>query len=166
MAKFLSELGGGYYRRVPGQAVYIVDYERGTPAALVHNLRHNRALHQRVVLYTAKTLRRPRIPDEERLEVKQLRDDIWRVVSRYGYLQSPDPPRDLAQADAEHGIGLDLGHVHYFVTRDVRLPSRGAGMNPVRAWFYRLLARNARRARRYGALPVEQVQEIGVRVRI
>ncbi|NBC23227.1 MAG: potassium transporter Kup [Gammaproteobacteria bacterium] len=163
---FLAALSGGYYRRVPGQAVYLAANERGTPHGLIHNLNHNRALHRLVVIYTAKTLRRPRVQRPERLKVTRLRDDIYRVVAYYGYMEEPKPRDDLEQANAEHGIGLDTAQATYFLEEETEYPARRTGMAWWRSWLYVLIRRNTRRTTLYFDLPPEQVFEVGVRMRI
>ncbi len=164
--KFLANLGGGYYRRVPGDAIYLAANERGTPHALIHNLEHNRALHDLVVIYTAKTLRRPRVKPDERLKVKKLRDDIYRVVAYYGYMEQPRPHADLGQANEEHGIGLDLDRATYFLEEEEEFPVSSWGMSRWRSWLYVFIKRNSRRRTHYFDLPPNQVFEVGVRMRI
>jgi len=164
--EFLAALGGGYYRRVPGQAVYLAANERGTPHGLIHNLHHNRALHRLVVIYTAKTLRRPRVPDAERLKVKRLREDIFRVVAYYGYMDEPRPREDLDQANVEHGIGLDPDEATYFLEQEEEYPVGATGMAWWRSWLYVFMKRNTRRRTLYFGLPPDQVFEVGVRMRI
>lgn len=163
---FLAGLGGGYYRRVPGHAVYLAANERGTPHGLIHNLRHNRALHRLIVIYTAKTLRRPRVASRDRLKVKKLRDDIYRVVGYYGYMEDARPRKDLAQANEEHGIGLDVDEATYFLEQEEEYPVGYWGMPRWRSWLYVFIKRNSRRTTLYFDLPPGQVYEVGVRMRI
>ncbi len=164
--KYLAELGSAYYRRVPGQAVYLARNEQGTPFPLIQNLEHNRALHREIVLYTAKLLRKPRVPVDKRLKVEQLRDDITRIVAYYGYMETPHPVEDLARANREHDLGIDLDQVTYFLGEESRLPVATPGLPKWRAWLYVYLARNAGQASMYFELPVKQVYEIGTRMRI
>ena len=164
--EFLAELGGGYYRRVPGQAVYLSRNEQGTPFPLLHNLEHNRALHRTVVLYTAKVLRQPRVPADKHLKIERLRDDITRVIAYHGYMETPKPARDLAQANETHDLGLDLERITYFLSGEDRLPVGATGMPKWRSWLYVFLARNATQASMYFDLPVKQVYQIGMRMRI
>ncbi|MEJ2603795.1 MAG: KUP/HAK/KT family potassium transporter [Gammaproteobacteria bacterium] len=165
VAEFLAGHGGGYYRRVPGQAVYLAENERGTPHGLIHNLEHNRALHRLIVIYTAKTLRQPRVTREDRLKVERLRDDIYRVVAYYGYMEDPRPRQDLEQANAEHGIGLDIDEATFFLEEETEYPA-ATGMPWWRSWLYIFIRRNTRRTTLYFDLPPEQVFEVGVRMRI
>lgn len=164
--EFLASLGGGFYRRVPGDAVYLAANDRGTPHGLIHNLQHNRALHDLVVIYTAKTLRRPRVSRSDRLKVKKLRDDIYRVVAYYGYMEQAQPCDDLEQANEEHAVGLDLDRATYFLEQEEELPVASWGMSRWRSWLYIFIKRNSRRRTHYFDLPPDQCFEVGVRMRI
>lgn len=164
--EFLAELGGGYYRRVPGQAVYLTKNEQGTPFTLIHNLEHNRALHGKLVFYTAKFLRHPYVHDRKAPRIERLREDIFRVVAYYGFMETANPPRDLADANQQADLGLDLDKVTYFLSGESLLPVEAIGMPKWRSWLYVALARNAERASLYFNLPVDQVYQVGSRVRI
>jgi KUP system potassium uptake protein len=164
---FLAEIGGGgKYRRVPGQAVYLTSNARGTPHSFRHNLEHNRALHDRVVLYTATFVKAPHVPPEERLKISRLRDDITRVVAYYGYLENPDVPGDLRDASRQEDLKLDLERITYFVGGDTLLARSKAGTDSWRSALYALLAKNEARATRHFNLPPDQVFEIGAQIRV
>ncbi len=163
--KMLAEIGGGgKYRRVPGQAVYLAGNPRGTPHALLHNLEHNHALHASVVIYTASFVRRPYVRDGDRLEIDRLREDIHRVVAHYGFMESPDVPRDLAEADRRTGIGLDLERVTYFVGEQLVTPDERFGMSGWRSRLYAAMSRNEERTFEYFNLPAARVFEVGTQV--
>ncbi len=156
--------GGGTYRRVPGQAVYLSNNPSGTPRALVDNLAHNHALHRRVVLFTVIVVRRPRVPAKERLRVEALRDDIHRIVAHVGFMESVDVPKLLAEANRREGLGLDLDTVTYIAGDEFRVPRRKLGMSIPRRELYAFLARNQHRVTRYYRLPTDRVVEIGRQV--
>jgi KUP system potassium uptake protein len=162
--EYLAELGGGYYRRVPGQAVYLSNNTAGTPHSLLQNLKHNRNLHREVVIYTARFLKKPYVGEDEHLKIDALRPDIHRVVAYYGFMQQPDVPGDLAEVNRRRKIGLDLGKIHYFVGGQVLLPEGRIDMSRFRARVYTLLARTQTRATRYFGLPRAQTFEIGTHV--
>jgi len=163
--EFLAEVGGGgKYRRVPGQAVYLTRNARGTPFVLRHNLEHNRSLHNLVVLYTARFLKAPRVRPAEHLVISRLRPDIVRVVARYGYMESVDAPRDLEEANRVSKLGLDLGKVSYFVGEGIPLPRRDVGLPVWRSWIYAMISRNKMRGASQFNLPPSQVLEIGAQV--
>lgn len=154
--------GGGTYRRVPGQAVYLSGNPQGTPHPLIANVTHNHALHSEVVIYTARYLARPYVAPEDHLKVVELRADIHRVVAYYGFMEDIDVPRDLAGAN----LGLDLDRVTYFVGDEVILPEDSFGMSRWRSRLFALMARNHLRASRSFRLPPDQVLEIGTHVRV
>lgn len=165
--EFLIDIGGGgRYRRVPGQAVYLAGNSRGTPHSLVYNLRHNRALHNLVVIYSAVFVKAPHVHEDKRLKVTKLREDITRVVAYYGFMESPDVPKDLAGADRLGKIGLDLEKVTYFVGGDILMPEEGIGLVWWRSRLYALMARNKLRATSYLNLPAKQVFEIGAHIEV
>jgi len=163
--RFLQNIGGGgRYRRVPGQAVYLTANPRGTPHALRHNLAHNRALHQTVLIYTATFVKAPRVRDSERLKVTRLREDITRVVAHYGFMERPDVTRDLEEASRDHDLALDLDRVTYFFTGEMLVARKDTGMSGWRSSLYTLLARNEASATRQFDLPPKQVFGIGTQI--
>jgi len=159
----LADLGGGgRYRRVPGEAVYLAKNRSGTPYTLVRNVSHNRALHRAVVLYTAVPVRHPYVSDDDRLDVETVRDDIHRVVAKYGFMETPNVPRDIEQAE----VAIDTDAVTYFVGREARITDEELSMGRLRAKLYAFLARNQLSATRYFRLPPDQVVEVGTRIRL
>lgn len=162
--EYLAGLGGGYYRRVPGQAVYLSNSTAGTPHSLLQNLEHNRGLHQQVVIYTARFLKTPYVDEEKHLKIEALRSDIHRVVAYYGFMEQPDVPTDLSQANRRQNLGLDMDKIHYFVGTNVLLPEGKIGMSRWRARLYTLIARSQSRATRYFGLPRNQTFEVGTHV--
>jgi KUP system potassium uptake protein len=160
--QFLHDIGGGgAYRRVPGQAVYLTANPRGTPHALKINIEHNRALHRQVVIYTAYFVKAPRVSDDKHLKITRLREDMTRIIAYYGFMETPDVPADLASANDQVGLGLDLDRVTYFLGGDIPLVRGELGMGPFRSWLYARLARNQARATGDFGLPAKQVFEIG-----
>ncbi len=165
--QFLADIGGGgTYRRVPGQAVYLTHNARGTPHSLRHNLIHNHALHDKVVLYTATFVKSPHVPPGKRFRVTRLRQDITRVVAFHGFMESPNVPEDLGEVNREYDLGLALDRVTYFVGGGILLPTDKIGMSGWRARLYALMARNERQATRYFNLPPSQVFEIGIQIQV
>ena len=164
---FLARIGGGgTYRRVPGQAVYLAGNARGTPQVLERNIRFNRGLHDKVVIYTAVNIKAPRAKAGQHLKVKRLRDDLIRVVSYNGYMEAADVQRDLAEANETNQLGLDLDKVVYFVGNKIHQVNKSYGLSGWESWLYTIMARNEMRATRYFNLPREQVMEIGTRIDI
>ena len=108
--------------RVPGTAVYLTSRGDMVPTALLHNLKHNKVLHERVVLLTVQTPSVPRVPHEERVAIDKLRPDVIRMRVRYGFMQTPHVPRAL-DAAAAYGLSFEPMQTSYFLGRETLIPS-------------------------------------------
>ncbi|HZA14170.1 MAG TPA: potassium transporter Kup, partial [Myxococcaceae bacterium] len=124
---FLSNVGSNPPLRVPGVAVFMTGNPVGTPPALMHNLKHNKVLHQKVVLLTLSTVEVPHIRDDERVEVHPLQHGLYRVIARYGYMETPDVPALLATVK-RLGLELRMMETTFFLGRETLIPSKKAGM--------------------------------------
>ena len=151
--------------RVPGTAVFMTAQPRGTPPALVHNLRHNKVLHQRVIILSVQTTHTPHVPPDERLSVAPLGCDLFNVVLRYGFMDEPNVPEALALA-REQGLAIDFADVTYFLGRETVIVTKNPGMAMWREKLFVLMARNAIRATAFFKLPPDSVVELGVQVEI
>jgi KUP system potassium uptake protein len=134
-----------------------------TPPALLHNIEHNKVLHDRTILLSIKTNEVPYVPIQKRVEVQHLENDFYRVILCYGFMEDPDVPRDLALAK-QAGLAIELDQVSYFLGRERLLPTRRPGMAIWREQLFVLMSRNARDAADFFRLPPDQVVELGVRV--
>ena len=102
---FLETITARPPMRVPGTAVFMTAHPGGTPPALVHNLRHNKVLHDKVVVLTVLTTQVPHVPPAEQVEVRELGSGVSNVLVRYGFMQNPDVPAALQLARAQGQIG-------------------------------------------------------------
>ena len=161
---FIHELRSDVVR-VPGVAVYMYSNPNGTPPALLHNLRHNKVLHDMVVILSVKTREKPHVPPEERVELHRFGEDFYRVILCYGFMEDPNVPRDLARA-RENGLELDLNEVSYFLGRERLLATKIPGMAIWRERLFALMSRNALDAADFFRLPPDQVVEVGLRVEL
>ena len=161
---FFHRLGSDVLR-VPGVAVYMYSSPSGTPPALIHNLRHNKVLHDMIVIVSVKVDAVSYVPLEERVEVQKVRDDLYRIILCYGFMDNPDVPRDLALA-RHNGLELDLNEVSYFLGRERLLATKRPGMALWRERLFVLMSRNARDAADFFGLPADQVVEVGLRVEL
>lgn len=148
--------------RVPGTAVYMYSDPECTPPALLHNLEHNKVIHEKVILLSIKVNEVPYVPAAERVEVHPLQNGFYRVVLCYGFMEDPDVPRDLALA-RERGLPLEPGEATYFLGRERLLPTDRPGMAIWRERLFVLMNRNAHDAAEFFRLPPDRVVEIGVR---
>lgn len=164
--EFLTEMSRGVeYRRVPGQAVYLTANPYGVPQSLRHNLEHNRALHDTIVIYTARFVKSPHVAAQSHLKISKACADITRVVAYYGYLENPDVPKDLAALN-RNGLCLHMDKVTYFVGSKILLVGGELGMSKWRSSLYALMARNEMRVVRYFKLPPAQVFEVGMQIEV
>ena len=149
--------------RVPGTAVFMTAQPIGTPPALAHNLRHNKVLHEHVVVLTVSTAQQPHVPDDERISIEPLGQDLFNVRVQYGFMEDPDVPAALRQV-AERGVPLDADDLTYFLGRETIIVARRRGMAVWREKLFVVMARNAVRATAFFRLPPERVVELGVQV--
>jgi KUP system potassium uptake protein len=149
--------------RVPGTAVFMTAQPVGTPPALAHNLRHNKVLHQHVIVLTVTTAQQPHVGPEERVTVEALGHDLFNVRVQYGFMEDPDVPEALRQA-RQQGLVLDSDDLTYFLGRETIIVTRRKGMATWRERLFVVMARNAVRATAFFRLPPERVVELGVQV--
>ncbi|HEX2207010.1 MAG TPA: potassium transporter Kup [Longimicrobium sp.] len=162
---FMVDLEGNRYTRVPGTAVYMYGNPEGTPPALLHNLIHNKVLHERVVLLTVETEEIPRVEDDQRVEVAELGHGIYRVVLRYGFTDDPDIPSAMVLA-REKGLTFKPMETSYFLGRETLIASRNPGMAAWREQIFTVMSRNARSATSFFGLPPNRVVELGAQIEL
>ena len=162
---FLGRLPQSRIVRVPGMAVFLTGNPDFVPNALLHNLKHNKVLHERVLFVTVVNEDVPDIPRAERASVEQLAPGIHRVILRYGFMESPNLPRALARLRAQ-GVDFDPMQVSYFLGREVLVPAMVPKMPIWRLWLFLVMARNAVSATDFFRIPSDRVVELGVRVAI
>jgi len=151
--------------RVPGTAVFMTAQPSGTPPALAHNLRHNKVLHEFVVVLTVSTAQVPYVLPKDQVTMESLGHRVCNVRVRYGFMQVPNVPEALALA-RRSGLEMDPEDVTYFLGRETIIVTRRPGMAPWRERLFVLMARNAVRATAFFRLPPERVVELGVQVEI
>jgi KUP system potassium uptake protein len=151
--------------RVPGTAVFMTAQPRGTPPALAHNLRHNKVMHEYVVILTVGTRPVPQVPAEEQITVEDLGHGIFTMRLIYGFMQDPNVPDSLRAAQGK-GLAIDADDVTYFLGRETILVTHRRGMAIWREKLFVLMTRNAVRATAFFRLPPERVVELGVQVEI
>ena len=164
IAPFLARLPQSRTIRVPGMAVFLTGNPDYVPTSLLHNLKHNKVLHQNVLFVTVQNVDEPEVPPERRTEVAELAPGTHRVILRYGFMESPNIPRELEELDGS--IQFDPMQASYFLGRDVLVP----GMEPRLSWWRRklflVMARNAVPATEFFRIPSDRVVELGVRIAI
>lgn len=151
--------------RVPGTAVFMTSTPEGVPHALLHNLKHNKVLHERVILLTVRIADEPFVPDHERVKEQDLGQGFHRLIIRYGFMQEADVPAALKRV---HGCGADfkMMETSFFLARQTLLPSARPGMMIWREKLFAWMLRNAESAMEFFRLPTNRVVELGSQVEI
>ncbi|MFI5244278.1 MAG: potassium transporter Kup [Gemmatimonadales bacterium] len=161
----LGSIRGGSATRVRGTAVYMHAVPVGVPRTLLHNLKHNRVIHERVIFLTVRTEDVPFVPAGERVQVTTLAEGFWRVIARYGFMEEPIVPSVLTLA-AQQGLEFREAETTYFLGRETIISSAKPGMARWRERLFRLMMRNATPATAYFGLPPNRVVELGAQVEI
>jgi KUP system potassium uptake protein len=165
LAPFLARLPQSRTVRVPGMAVFLTGNPDYVPTSLLHNLKHNKVLHERVLFVTVQNVDEPEVGADRRTEVAELAPGIHRVILRYGFMESPNIPRELEEM-SDSGITFDPMQASYFLGREVLVPAMVPKMPWWRLWLFLVLARNAVPATEFFRIPSDRVVELGVRVAI
>lgn len=151
--------------RVPGAAVFMSASADGLPLALLHHLKHNKALHKQVILLTVRFEDTPYVRDETRHDVEQFCDEFYRVVLRYGFSESPEVFDDLIQA-LEDKTKIKKGGVTFYQSREILLTNGPGKMAQWRKKLFVMLSRLSRPATGYFDLPPRQVCELGIQLEV
>lgn len=151
--------------RVPGVAVFMTQEPDGVPVTLLHNLKHNKVLHERVVLLTIMGEEIPYVRSAERLVVKDLGKGFHRIIGRFGFMEDPDVPEMLERAKA-FGLEFKPLETTYFLGRETLIPSQKPGMAKWRTRLFGFMSRNAHRATAYFRIPPNRVVELGAVVEL
>ncbi|HEX5829978.1 MAG TPA: potassium transporter Kup [Gemmatimonadaceae bacterium] len=165
LKKFLESLMQHPPHRVPGTAIFMYSGAKATPPALLHNLKHNKVLHEHVVFLSIRTEEVPTVPPEERAQVEPLGHGLWQVVLRYGFMQDVDIPAAL-RAIEQDGLAFPPMETTYFLGCETILATKRPGMAIWREHLFVLMARNARPATAFFKLPPNRVVELGAQVEL
>jgi KUP system potassium uptake protein len=151
--------------RVPGTAVFMTSSPEGVPHALLHNLKHNKILHERVILLTVKIADEPYIAEQDRVLHDDLGQGFHRMIIRYGFMQDADVPAALAKVH-ECGADFRMMDTSFFLARQTLLPASKPGMMLWREKLFAWMLRNAESAMEFFKLPTNRVVELGSQVEI
>jgi len=178
---FMADLARRPPVRVPGTAIFLTSALDIAPPVLLHHLKHNKVLHQRVLLLSIVTEEVPQVAGEERLEWRDLGEGFWRVVGHYGFMESPDVPALLEQLGTAEGPGTPGGvfltQTSFYLARETllatsrakapkRLPGDPRPMSYWRRRLFVIMTRNARSATAFFNLPPNRVVELGAQIQI
>ena len=161
----LASLRLGPPQRVSGTSVFMTSNPDGVPRALLHNLKHNKVLHERVIILTVQTLEIPRVDDAERITVAELGMGFWRVVSRYGFTEEPDVPTVLRSVRIPGYAYREMAD-SFFLGEVTVLVSHEPGMARWRLALFDRMSRNALRAYDFFGIPPNRVVGLGAQVEL
>src|SRR5690606_3284265 len=151
--------------RVPGTAVFMTSSPDGVPHALLHNLKHNKVLHERVVLLTVRIRDIPTVDPAKRCDVDDLGRGFYRLVLNYGFMEEADVPAALARVQG-CGQNFKMMETSFFLARQTLLPSARPAMHIWREKLFAWMLRNAESAMEFFRLPTNRVVELGSQVEI
>ena len=164
--KFVADMAKKDPLRVAGTAVYMASSPHTTPMALLHNLKHNKVLHKRVVFFTICVDEDPVVDKAHRLEVERMESGFWRVQAHYGFMETPNIQAILRQC-AEHDLEFHEMDTTFFLSRETVIPKAdNGGMNIWQEHMFAIMVRNALSATAYFRLPANRVVELGMQVEI
>lgn len=174
--EFLAGLRDGVYRgtargkafavklaRVPGAAVFLTSNPGGTPPLLMHHARHNKAIHENVLLVTVLNEHVPRVQGD-RTEIDELEHGFYRVRIRIGFMETPDVPKALEEAIRLYELPFSLDDVTYYLGRETLLATQHGEMGKRAEKVFAFLTRNSQQATSFFGIPPERVVEIGMQV--
>jgi KUP system potassium uptake protein len=151
--------------RVPGTAIFLRGESDGVPHALLHNLSHNKILHERVVFFTVHIVEEPYVAPEEQVRITELGHNCYQLNVHYGFKDEPDIPRVL-ELCADCGLQFEMMETSFFIARQTVVSAPGSGMAPWREHLFVAMSRNARGAADYYQIPTNRVIELGTQVEI
>ncbi len=162
---FIASIADHPPLRVPGTAIFLTANLDAVPHALLHNLKHNKVLHERNVMLTVETLDTPTADSSERIELASLGGEFYRLLLRFGFAEEPDVPRALQQCQ-KLGLPLEMMDTTFFLSRENIVASERAGMALWRDKLFAFLSRNAMPATAFFRIPGNRLVELGTQVEI
>jgi len=168
LGPFMESLFREAPQRVPGTAVFLTATPEVVPHALLHNLYHNKVLHERVVYLTVTVKDVPWVPLEERVKVEPLGRECYRVTLDFGFMNRPDVWQSLTELCPAHGLAFDLMQTSFFLSRQIVVPieNLAGGMALWRERMFATMMRNSGSAIEYFNIPTNRVIELGTQVEI
>lgn len=160
---FILSLNKDKPARVPGTAIYMARTQNGVPHALLHNLKHNKVLHERVVIMGFRTKDVPYVEPDKHVEIEQLSDTFWRISATYGFHETPDV-EEVFRRCAQKGMMFNLMGTSFFLSRETLIPQRRSFLAMLRVKLFILLSKNSLRANDFFHIPANRVVELGVQV--
>jgi len=162
---FIESIATSPPTRVPGTSVFLTSTADRVPHALLHNLKHNKVLHERVVFLTIVARDIPRVRPAERVAIDDLGCNFWQIRADFGFVEEPDVPA-LLEACNRHGFEFDMMDTSFFVSRETLIATRTPGMALWREKLFISMSRNAVKATDFFRIPTNRVVELGTQVEL
>jgi len=162
---FIQSIAVSPPTRVEGTAVFMTSTPDRVPHALLHNLKHNKVLHERVVFLTVIIRDIPYVSAEDRMTIRSLGCDFYQFLSYYGFKEDPDVP-ELLEQSGRHGFAFDMMETSFFVSRETLIPTIGPGMAMWRERLFASMSKNAVKASEFFQIPTNRVVELGTQVEL
>jgi KUP system potassium uptake protein len=163
MDLFLADVAKRKPYRVAGTAVFMTSASEGAPVVLLHHLKHNKVLHEQVVLMSVQTLEVPEVPRDRRISIHELGQGFFRVVARFGFMETPNIPQILAIC-SQRGLAMRPNETSFFLGRERLIVGGSFPMPRWRKKLFVFLSRNARSATEYFGIPPNRVVELGAQI--
>jgi len=152
--------------RAPGTAIFLTSDPDIAPVALMHNLKHNKVLHEKNVILTVRTTDRPRVSEADRVHIEPISDDFKKLVISYGFMEQPNVPKALNVCRKQRGLKFDIMSTSFFLGRRSIIPSANQGMPMWQDRLYIFLMRNAANPTDFFHIPPGRVVELGTQVSV
>jgi KUP system potassium uptake protein len=160
---FLEDIARRKPPRVPGTAVFMTSDPGGAPVVLLHHLKHNKVLHERVIVMSIGGEEIPQVQPQDRVELKECGEGFCQVTARYGFMESPDIPAILASLEVQ-GVRARPMETSFYLGRETLLPTGHSKLARWRKKLFILMARNAQTATVFFNLPPNRVIELGAQI--
>lgn len=161
---FLKVLFSNPLTRVQGTAIFMTTDTRGVPSAMLHNLKHNKVLHERVLILNVRFADRPYTREDNRLEITKVAEDVYVAILRYGFMDDIDVPNALSKCRC--GKPLDMSDTTFFFSRENLIPTKGGGMMLWREHLFATMLRSAASPMTFFQIPADRVVELGTQLEI
>ena len=162
---FMSDLESQQPHRVKGTAVFMTSNVEGAPVVLLHHFKHNKCLHEQIVLLSVVTDRVPEVDKKSRVSVKEMGQGFFQVVAHYGFMQTPNVP-DILRACRDAGLSAIQNDTSYFLGRETLLTTGKSGLWKWRKVLFAFLSRNAKSATSFFGIPPNRVVEMGAQIEL
>jgi KUP system potassium uptake protein len=165
LKKFVSDLDLRTVHKISGTAIYLTKNPFSTPPAFLYMLKHNGIIHKRIIFLSIGYKRVPYVPADKRINIQKLRDGFYRVLVRYGFMNSTDIQAAIRALNNQSRLKIDMEDTTFYVWREILLPSKSVGMSKWRDILYLILDRNSERISKYFNIPPDKVFEIGAQIK-